>query len=501
MNLLRIEGVNHAHCIDDTENLPTRRGGSLMLLHAMPYIHEQFADTLKPVSTGASVGLFEVTDPARVPDIANEVRRLLALHTTFRHATFMVDQVSDDGLFSTCEYRAVNANRWKQMGSLSFSVTGMGQSEQAPHGACAFNTVRPARHTHTIQGETRHISTSVRDRRRVGVEQKQAFYDHELGELGALRRSRPGDDYTHEFAELSGWPRHPLDGKLAVFYADGNDFGRHAREANNPAALQEWDRAIKHYRRHFLDTLITHAQGLQGSPWQAKDDNSNLLLRIETLLWGGDEFMIAVPAWCGFELASMFLAASETMDYPPGSGSRLTHACGLVLCSHKTPISHIAALAKRLADQGKQDGKAHDSLNWLVLESLDHAGDSLGQYLKQRFPERADMTWKALALDRQSLDTLREQLPRLKDELPRGAITRAARMLAAGESVEHALLKASYQQVDAAMRDEHKKLWGDLWKAMHPGKEDWSLTPRPADLPAWIKLLETWDYVVEGGQA
>ena len=34
MNYLRIEGVNHAHCIDDTEDLSTRRGGGLMLLNA-----------------------------------------------------------------------------------------------------------------------------------------------------------------------------------------------------------------------------------------------------------------------------------------------------------------------------------------------------------------------------------------------------------------------------------------------------------------------------------
>jgi len=74
-------------------------------------------------------------------------------------------------------------------------------------------------------------------------------------------------------------------------------------------------------------------------------------------------------------------------------------------------------------------------------------------------------------------------------------------MLAAGEAPDHALLKASYTQVDAAMRDKHKPLWNDLWKATHPVKADWSLTPCPADLPAWIKLLETWDYVVEGGRA
>lgn len=498
MHLLRIEGVNHAHCIDDTENLPTRRGGSLMLLHAMPFIHERFNEALWPISTGASVGLFEITDPARAAQIADEVRALLRSHQTFRHATFMVDQMSEGESFTAREYRAVNANRWRQMSSLSFSVAGLSEGAITPQGPCDLDAVRPAHHARQIQGETQRISPSVLDRRRVGLEQKQGFYEQEVRELGEGRRSM-ANDYTHEFAELSGRTGHLLDGKLAVFYADGNDFGRHARDARDPEALRRWDQAIKRYRRQFLDELLAHAQGDGGTAWQTDAGT----LRIETLLWGGDEFMIVVPAWCGFELGSMFLAASQEMDYPRGSGQRLTHACGLVFCSHKTPISHIADLVKRLAEQGKRNdqAKAHDSLNWLVLESLDHAGDDLEQYLKQRFPQTDTVTWAGLELRRESLETLRDTLPKLKSELPRSAITRAARMLAAGSEIGHDLLTASYAQVNAAMKDTHANGWQALWKALHPDGATWSATPSPADLPAWIKLLETWDYVVEGGQA
>ena len=51
--LLRLEAVNLAHSIDDTEDLGTRRGGGLMLLEAIRHIECTFATSLERISTGA----------------------------------------------------------------------------------------------------------------------------------------------------------------------------------------------------------------------------------------------------------------------------------------------------------------------------------------------------------------------------------------------------------------------------------------------------------------
>lgn len=495
MTYLRIEGVNHAHCIDDTEDLSTRRGGGLMLLNATDQVEQALQGLATPISTGASAGLFRLTATAQVNDAFAKARQVLN-GEVFRTGTFMLSGSAEED-FGTARRCTVNAARWQQMQRLSFSTAGLRPTQD---GACEVDRVRPVADWRTIGGqENTGVSLSVAERRGYGLQMKQTFYRHELEALPEADRPMWWDEafrYTHTFEDLSSHPPAPaeahLDGKIAVFYADGNSFGAKVSACATPEDLCAWEDFLKKRRRRFMARLIERARG--DARWQNEGE-----IRLETPLWGGDEFMLIVPAWCGFELAQLFLDEVADLRYPESDrtdASRLTHACGLVFCSHKTPISHIAALAKRLADQGKQDGKAHDSLNWLVLESLDHAGDSLDQYLKQRFPERTDMTWKALALDRKTLDALREKLPPLKGELPRSAITRAARMLAAGEALDHALLKASYAQVDAAMRDKHKALWNDLWKATHPGKADWSLAPCPADLPAWIKLLETWDYVV-----
>ncbi|KDB50826.1 hypothetical protein X805_35700 [Sphaerotilus natans subsp. natans DSM 6575] len=501
MNLLRIEGVNHAHCIGDTEDLATRRGGGLMLLNATDAVAQALQGVAEAVSTGASAGLFRITDSAGADDGTLERVRTTLAGEVFRNGTFVVSRaVGAD--FPRTEQQALNHGRWQQMQRLSFSTAGLKPTQA---GACEVDRVRPVASWRMVGGEAdTGVSLSVAERRSYGNQMKQRFYRRELEALPATDRPDGWDEalrYTHTFEQLSCGPRQPadshLDGKMAVFYADGNSFGAKVAACTTPAALTAWESFLKKRRRRFLARLIERARG--DSRWQNAGE-----IRLETPLWGGDEFMLIVPAWCGFELAQLFLDEVADLRYPETDrtdASRLTHACGLVFCSHKTPISHIAALAKRLAEQGKQDGKADDILNWLVLESLDHAGDSLAQYLKQRFPDRPDMTWKALALEASTLDTLRTTLPALKDELPRSAITRAARMLAAGSEIGHDLLKASYAQVSDAMKGTHADAWQKLWQALHPDRPTWSATPSPADLPAWLKLIETWDYVVEGGQA
>lgn len=502
MALLRIEGVNLAHCIDDTEDLSTRRGGSLMLLHACPKVQEQFKDDLTSVSTGASVGLFEVRSD-RATAIAEKVRHWLQEHPTFRHATFVVDVGTAED-FQAAERQAVNANRWRQMQSLSFSPAGLVATASA---ACTIDAVRPGLHARQIQDQQHRVSTSVRDRRRVGIDQKQSFYELELlalrqdgaAEAGALP-PHLRSTYTHEFEELAQRPEVSgdlLDGKLAIFYADGNRFGRHARNATSAKALSDWDKAVKRSRRLFLDTLVARAQSADHAHWRTPEGK----LRLETLLWGGDEFMFVVPAWCGFELVRLFFDATADLHYPADArtdDSRLTHACGLVFCHQQAPISRISALAKALADQGKRDGKDHDSLNWLVLESFDHAGGDLAEYLKQRFPA-VPVDWASLALRPDTLAALMAHLPELKPALPRSALVQAARLLAEGNPTQplQGLLARNYRQVTADLMPDQVTRWQALWKALHPERPVWSGTPSSADLPAWVKLLETWDYVVE----
>ena len=61
--VLRVEGVNFADVIDDTDDLSTRRGGGLLVLNASAQLLETVGATLRsrlqPVATGASVLLLD----------------------------------------------------------------------------------------------------------------------------------------------------------------------------------------------------------------------------------------------------------------------------------------------------------------------------------------------------------------------------------------------------------------------------------------------------------
>lgn len=497
MELLRIEGVNLSHCIFDTEDLSTRRGGSLMLLKAIDDIEIKFKKQLQAISTGASAGLFTILNGQQSETIASEIRRWLSTHDLYCHGTFVVDVAQ--GEFPAASEQVLSANRWQQMQSLSFSGAGL-KARKGP--ACMIDDLRPA---YPRGPEDPANSLSVQTRRKHGREQKQDFYKRLVAD-GSNRQ------YTQEFESLASKMTHVetpnLEGKMAVFYADGNKFGQVGRNCKTPDDLAEWDKYVKDCRKKLLASIISLASA--DPRWTAEDD----VIRIETLLWGGDEFMFVVPGWCGMKLADLFFEQTVgKMHYPPGNAVPLTHACGLVFCHHKAPISAISKLAKALADKGKdcESTKGKDSLNWVVLESFDHAGSNLDQFLATRYHEKVT-DWGQLSLLPGAVHSLAHDLASLKPHLPRSTMVRALRMIVDGAAFggdDNAkdpmrLLQRSYASVEGALSKPgvDKAAFCRLWEQVHPNGKvlGWDQVaktetkPATDDLPAWVKLLELWDY-------
>lgn len=516
-SLLRIEAVNLRYCIEDTEDLSTRRGGSLMLLEAINDIAEHFKDELGNISTGASAGLFRIKN-GKNGDIAKRVTKHLHDNATYRHGTFVVDVVplSDEKHFHTAEIAAVAANRWQQMQSLSFSTFGLSAVKNVE---CKVDEVRPAATTtEKFKGkENTPMSASVSARREHGKDSRREFYERILTTNGVnpFENLKYTDDFenlaTQSVIELQP---QTLDGKMAVFYADGNSFGKIARGCGTSKELEAWDTYIKAQRKALLAKMLQCAAS--ANYWQTRKEE----LCLETLLWGGDELMFVVPGWCGMELADLFFEQTKGMQYSDfnnekcthASGSdnqtkidkhkpvNLTHACGLVFCHHQAPISRIAHLAKALADKGKAN-REHDSLNWMVLESFDHAGGDLDRYLGKRF--KIPPAWTDLALNPNSLAELRTVLPKLKCELPRSQMVSILRAMAENQSFDDernptAQTKRAYQQVAETGGD----VFANLWKRIHPETSDWDIEAASmADLGAWIKLVELWDYCPDWNSA
>lgn len=478
--LIRIEGVNHSQFIFDTADLSTVRGGGLLMLNAI----EEATNVLKVgptasgcevISSGASSGLFRVFGAA--PATAAQAVRDALNQGAYAHASFVVAAIPDTGNFSLDNETLITLNRHEQMTQPALQVPKA--EEKQGLGVCAIDRIRPAVIRTKIKGkEGVTLSASVAARREHGVKQKQHFYTDTLkksfdpqkasphGTL-AQRIEQAGLRFADDFSDIADdKAQEGLSGKLAVFYADGNSFGRHQRGATTAEALSGWDQHIKTLRRDLLAQLI--------EPYFDEAEKKNEKIRFETLLWGGDELLFVVPAWKGLVLVQAFLKATQSWEYPAGSGQRLTHAMGLVFCHSNTPIARIQQLARTLGDQAKIDaGRETDSLHMVVLESFDHVGASWTDYLQRTYRgqlKSADRFIKGDGFNRRL-----EEWTHLKRAHPKGRL----------HDFLQALLKpegASDQDRDRLTHD----LQGDLK----------TLLDKQAATPAWFFLAaELWDYL------
>lgn len=398
--LLRVEAVNLGAVIDDTDDLSTRRGSGLMLLYAV----RQLLETLSPpelrtrlhsVATGASVGLFtfEAADDGDAGKVAKAVRTHFldgklkyALgdgeikDVPLSYATFVVDVVPVGDSPDQAVAEAIAANRGRQLQQPTVSLAGLWDTQGAT-GECWQSCTRPAvpglylpRDRNLPKDLDRPVSQSVSDRHIYGRNQRQKFY-HGIYENRDL-------NFSDSFQELSPHKTQPMAEKLAVFYADGNRFGDITREKLKKGfdVYSAWSRALQEHHEQLLRVLLDRAE--IDPDWKTSEG----AIRLETLLWGGDEIIWVVPGWKGWELVEWFFSQEHQVQ-----GESLTYAAGLVFCGYKTPIHNIVRLAHRLGDAAKAVAKGAESaahrLAYEVLESFDDVTGDLDAHRTRFLPK------------------------------------------------------------------------------------------------------------------
>lgn len=410
-HFLLVEGVNLYANIYDTDQLSVIRGSSFLYKDAIEFIQDQFAECLEPVSTGASSGLFHLKpDTAEsIEMVAQKVRRCLREHGQYRHLTFGVE---------CCYADHVQDAKCQLWGQLHFhqlqSLIRMPDvfSERHP------NLNKPS----GLEG----IRIAAKDAaRRV---QSDTVRDLSLSELVRLKHGRNKKHEHEEFKfarDINALCAHPdknyrLNGKMAVIYMDGNGFGRRQDDYLQQAidkgedgiqAQKDFDEKIQACRNEFLEDILSLMQSGEMPEATYKEDESDEdteagnVIRLETLLWGGDEMLFVVPAWLGMDFLQRFFECSRTWTLADGK-AELTHAAGIVFCQAKTPIRIIQQLAKDLADrvkeakdaEGNDVGRTRDSWDYLVLESIDYpTNPDLACYFTARYPTLSKRPESAIA--------------------------------------------------------------------------------------------------------
>lgn len=388
-HFLLVEGVNLDDNIYDTDQLSVIRGTSFLYKQAIEAVGK--ISGLTAISTGASSGLFAMGDSVNDPDhVLETVWQCLAdKGEKFGYLTFQVAHCQADSLLVAKE-RLYTQLRFQQLQSLTLQPDMGGEGANALYSIpCGLTGSRiAALHEGKIQSDdNQRISRSVHDRWLHGRDQKQSFYTALV--TGELSQVLGNIHFAKDIEALCEDSCQRLNNKMAVFYVDGNSFslrqqsfiGRR-RDIEGQIELQEqFDQAIQGQRSRFLTETLQCLLPRDGSN----------TIRLETLLWGGDEMLFVMPAWEGFDFLQRFFAFPwELPDGEAGANRPLTHAAGIVFCQAKTPIRIIRQLANSLADGVKAAMKAQgiteNGWDYVVLESVDYpTNERLDGYFVERY--------------------------------------------------------------------------------------------------------------------
>lgn len=482
--LIKVEAINIHDFVYGVQDLSAVRGGSLMLLD-MPerfgeWLTKTFANTRK-LTAGASKAVFHVdtakdqsknTTAAGIKEAAHLWLREQCPHATIAVAALETGEQWD---FFEMDELLTAQIRQEQMRSFSFAGLILPEGEEV----CAWDHVQPATQRINAKGETGiPVSAATYDRHARGNEAKQTFLHRHAG--------LPGSDeweYTWDLEELASWkPAGQLDAKIAVFCVDGNAFGKLLRDAlggrkmaeEQISVIAKFDQCLQGKRKEFLRNLLERAAQ---EHWKTPDGKR----RVELLLWGGDEAMLVVPAWCGWEVAELFMETMCNARFQEGEiNAPLKHAMGLVFAHHKAPIHELARLARRVVEDEAKGDRLKDRLSYLVLESFDHVGEDLGRFRELRAPDKEVRKGMVLTADGGKLQEMRQALQQLKQaEFPRRKVYQAVLELSRGRSWSQ--IKDDIEPfIDRPEWSEPLKKWQSL-----TGGEQAS----------WYHLAELWDYI------
>lgn len=580
---LRAEAVNFEDFVLDTSDLSTIRGGGLLLLEAFEGILDRFPELVE-IYKGGSIGFYYFKAPGA--EAAETVRSRVEAELRAgnrKYATFVVDieqgpDIADPSLDSNtnvdCTHRLLlSKNRLRQISSMNFNVP-RATVEGSLAALSDIDDVRPAQEWpgflmpgdgESANNECWILSEATQSRRIYGIEKKHTFYNSVKWDTSPYINQEfqfHNRGYTNDFDQISIHPdKGSISGKIALIYLDGNKFGEAFASMKTIGQMRQWSRVIHANQRSLLSWLLSlKCEGEESTPgnpvytswhwsgWQT--DNNGIdhwkdrVFRIETLLWGADEMMFAVPAWCGWWFLGSVLnnygktlwktgtrenGMTEDKDewdvYSQGAGPSctqeaggthysLTHGASVIFCHATAPIRRMVRLARALADEPKSMGTfGRDSESYLnlctyeVFESFDSLGDDpVATRLALMPPILRGLGTAPMVLRGEDVPKVAGAMDAFRQRFPRSKLHRVLE--------EYALASTRGEQsqvADAAgtelRRAEAEKEFLELAKLFTPG---WSFAVSNADCgirtlkeqaisfeaiaATWMHIFRLWDY-------
>jgi len=509
---------------------------------------------LMPISVGASVALYEfqAEDADAAEALVRVIERWLAEHELYRYATILVVHGEKTDDYPASREALLAKLRFAQIRGLDLCYGPVPQDFDSPVRFCDIDRTRPSTErisegdpddptaAYARANDKNQVCPSVAVRRAYGRDTKVRVYQL-VGSPAALEEpffptwsfeelTARGPHRFGEDARETPDPLADLAGKMAVIYADGNKFGKLQQDhAKDIAGHRAFDALIRSKRRELMDGLVDHIR--RNSRWQVKasanaqrayvrtfaggeagETRLKWQARIETLLWGGDELIWVVPAWCALEAVELLFDITGRWII---NGRPMTQAVGMVLCSHKAPIREIVELAKNLAEYVKgqlpalaqqhsqetvppENSWAAHAIAYEVLESFDHLGRQFVEARKaRRFPSVSDTDSILPAPHFKQLHGHIETLKFGDSRLAHRRLYQLANLLHRNGEEDKAfgLLIDRIVETSRGSKEAMKSQLNHLVRTPTMSPQDYQKAPFRNAAAKWHHVIELWRYV------
>lgn len=465
--ILRVAGVNFGATLYDTNDLAVIRGASLMLLDigrvTLNVLKQGGFHSARSLSEGAStVEVALDVDETGAKRAATLVREALA-RPPWAHMSFVIG-VADERTAAAARCASAQFRQWTVPPCPAPAAT----RQDALDGVRGASKQLPAKGW---------VSDTTYERLEEGRKQRSAFFLKRLGDA-ALDGVRFCSSFEDQIADWPAWVSEQVARKIAVMHFDGDGFGA----ASDAVGVARFGAEIEKLSRKLLGRLVGDVLFAE-----EQDEPDKPRLRLEVLVWGGDDITLVAPAWRALDLMAAFY--SETRDWEIG-GVRLRFTGGCVIAPFKAPIRQLTRLAGEAVDLGKE-AAARGGFSIDIFESAAPPEDGLAAH-RARI-HGADAHAKALSCPGSHAEALVEAVRAWRRH---AGETRPARGKVIGWLVETAGMTRAEADalIEKGLADERARL---------PGRgaasaEEMRL-PRRADADRALALdlrmaMELWDY-------
>ncbi|MEI6758511.1 MAG: hypothetical protein WCK85_11700, partial [Chlorobium sp.] len=271
--------------------------------------------------------------------------------------------------------------------------------------------------------------------------------------------------------------------KIAFIHLDGNKFGKiredYYEEVGKDDEFRTFDIAVQEcLQKKSLETILHIATNPVNTSFRTEEGK----VRLETLMWGGDEIEWIVPAEQAWSVLNTFFKQAVASPFQPLSGKStpLTYSAGVVFCRHNLPILQVRRYAEQLCTLAKRhpalNDKADNRFSFINMASFDIINRDVDSFLKKY---HVPATIQDFTITFSEMTSLYDSLRVVKKWFPKNKLYDIIDALQSGDDIAE-IKKRALTMVNSNQRQEVENALNDI-TGSYPNR--------------WMVIGDLWSYV------